>query len=362
MSFLRGQLRYIQSQDWDVHLSCSPGPGLSDFAQLEGVQLHTIMVQRDISIWRDLRAFIEWTSLIARLKPDIVNYSTPKASLLAGLAAWMLRVPTRIYVLRGLRLESGQGPMRKLLAAIEKLCMYMSTHVVAVSPSLAEEVVRYRLGAPQKMVVIGQGSSNGVDPDRFTLSPLQREDAREHLAIPNDAYCVGFVGRVRADKGIPSLVESMKTPELKDAVLIVQGRVEDPAMEELLRELGPRLCKIGWSSNVASTLAACDVLALPTHREGFPNVVLEAACMAVPAVATTATGSRDAVVHEQTGLLVPVDDHLALAEALARLYRDATLRLRLGQAARRRAVTDFSRHSIWDGLIELYDTAYGRRT
>jgi glycosyltransferase involved in cell wall biosynthesis len=361
-SFLRGQLAFMAGQGWKVTLACSPGRGLDLVREREGVDVVELSTARDIDFPQDVRSLVQWVRLLRRLRPTVLNASTPKAALLSLIAGRLTGVPLRIYLVRGLRLESETGLRRQVLALMERVSSWSATHVVAVSPSLRDELVRMRLTAGRTPLVIGSGSSNGVDFARVSqgVAAVDREVERRSLGIADDAYVVAFVGRIRRDKGVHELCEAMLSPGLADAVLVTQGDIEDDEAAAALAPLGERHVHLGWRDDVYGILAACDVLALPTHREGFPNVVLEAASAAVPVVTTTATGAVDSVVDGVTGLLVPTGDARALAEALTRLSGDRELRLRLGREAAIRAEAEFSGEVIWGALEELY--AHGATT
>lgn len=365
--FLRGQLAYLRERGAEVHLVASPEPSLRDSAEREGVTPHPLAMDREIAPRSDLRALVALWRLLRRLRPDIVNASTPKAGLLAALAARLAGVPQRVYVLRGLRLETTRGVLRRVLWLAEWLACRSATRVVCVSPSLRERAVELRLVAPRRAVVIGDGSSNGIDVARFAASPELRSEAarlRRSLGLGDGAEVVGFVGRFTRDKGLVELAEAFARLRRRrpEARLLLVGDFEDgdpvpDATRRLLEEDG-HVIRTGWVPEVAPYLHLCDVVALPTHREGFPNIAVEAAAAGKPVVTTDATGARDAVVDGETGLVVPVADAAALTAALERLLAAPEWARRLGEAGHRRAVESFQPERIWRGLLELYVELY----
>ncbi|SBT37739.1 glycosyltransferase [Micromonospora auratinigra] len=362
-ALLHGQLRWLAGHGIDVHLVSSPGPLLDRTGEREGVGTHAIPMARELSPLADLVALGRWLRLLRRLRPQVVSYGTPKAGLLAGVAAAVLKVPRRVYVLRGLRYEGTRGVRRRLLRAIERLTCATAHVVVAVSPSLAATAVGAGVVRAGKVTVVGAGSSNGVDPVRFRPArPAERAAARAAAGIPADAPVVTFVGRLVPDKGLVCLDAAFARlrERLPDARLLLVGQPDDPA-DPALRRLRdrPGVHALGFLDEPVQRYAAADVLCLPTRREGFPNVVLEAAACRIPAVTTRATGAVDSVVDGQTGFVVPVDDPGALAEALERLCADPPLRARLGGNARRRALRDFPPERIWRGLLGAYGVSGG---
>ncbi len=356
LTLLRGQLEWMAQQGWEVHLVTADGPELADLRRWQGVTCHVIEMEREPSPLRDAKALVQWIRLLRTLKPGVINLGTPKASLLGGLAAWLTRVPRRIYIVWGLRLEGATGLKRAVLWAFEALTMFTATHVVPISASLARRIRELRLTRSRKTTaVVGSGSSNGVDAALIQAGGLgQGAAARERLGIAEDAFVVGFVGRLVADKGIPTLIEALRDPRLADITCLVVGEEEEGGLAAELRDTHVNTIWAGYVEGPWQELAAMDVLTLPTKREGFPNVVLEAACLGVPTVTTRATGAIDSVVDGVTGIQFDFGDAKALADALVALRDDPQLRQRLGQAARHRAETEFAPQRVWEGINELY--------
>lgn len=355
-TLLRGQLAWLAGRGWEVSLAADPDAQAHAAAQAQGVTLHPLPMVRPVSPRADLASFGRWLVLLWRERPDVVNVSTPKAGLLGGVAAWVLRVPRRVYVIRGLRLEGVRGPGRAVLWAAEKVACLAATDVVAVSASLARACVRHRLVRPGRIWLVGEGSSNGVDAGAVAarVAAVDPSSLREDLGLAPDDFVVGFVGRLTADKGLATLVGALRDPRLPDHVrLLVVGSAEDEASVTALASLGPRVRVVGWTDDVWAHYAAMDVLCLPTRREGFPNVVLEAAAAGVPSLVTRATGAVDAVVDHETGRLFGVDDAAALAGLLIEVVQNPADLARWGELARRRAVTAFAPERIWKGIEDI---------
>ena len=352
-----GKLRWLAGQGLDVHYVSDPGDLLDRTAEREGVTAHGLPMCRPTAPARDLLALWRWIRLLRRLRPDIVSYSTPKAGLLTGVAARLLGVRRRVYLLRGLRYEGSRGLGRALLMGVERLTCATAHVIVAESPSLAATVVRARIAPAAKVTVIGAGSSNGVDPAVFRPpTPTQRAVARASFGVPAEAVVVGFVGRLAPDKGLACLAAAL--PALLHAVPgahVVLIGWPDGCPESVLAVLTAldRVHLVDSVDDPVQRFAAFDVLCLPTRREGLPTVVLEAAACAIPAVTTRATGAVDSVLDGRTGLLVDVDDPAALSGALVTLCQEPETRARLGAAARERMLTDFYPQRIWAGLAEI---------
>jgi glycosyltransferase involved in cell wall biosynthesis len=235
---------------------------------------------------------------------------------------------------------------------LEKVAMRRAHAVYCVSESLRRRVVELGLAPESRLGVVGPGSSNGVDVERYRPRPDERAAVRARLGIPEEARVLGFVGRLTRDKGLTDLVEAWRGLEDRGQAphLLVVGELDVtdlPArvVREWLEE-NPRITVTGWVDDTAPYYPAMDVLVFPSYREGFPNAPLEAAASGVPTVGYAATGTVDAVVDGETGLLVPVEDVEGLAAVLRRALDDEELRSLLGERARGRAVELFDRRRI----------------
>lgn len=365
--FLRGQASFLRRSGYVVHAVSSPGPLLEAFGEREHVTVHPIEMARGISPLRDLDALWRVWRELRRIRPDIVHAHTPKAGLLGMVAAWLARSPVRVYHLRGTPMMTASGARRQLLRAAERVSCSLSHRVLAVSHSLRRTAIDEGLCKADKITVVASGSGNGVDAThRFTPADERTRIAeRARYGIPADALVVGFVGRLVRDKGVEELAAAWKALSGRAQhahLLVVGGRDNESHCEETLRALEsyPRVHLAGTVLDVPPPYAAMDVVALPTYREGFPNVPLEAAAMALPVVATNVTGCVDAVRDGVTGTLVPVRDAVALADALERYLSDAALRTRHGEAARRRVLEEFQPEAIWEGIVAEYERLRGR--
>ncbi len=361
---LRGQLAFMQASGFDVTLITSPGEELRLVEKREGVTVRPVLMPREIRPLQDAKAFAQLAGALRALKPDVVNAGTTKAGLLGMMAARLVGVPVRVYLLRGLRLETSAGPQRALLSLAEHASARCATRIVAVSHSLEEKYVARGYAPAGKVTVLAGGSSNGVDVEHFAPSANGRaEEAaalRAQLGIPDEAPVIGFVGRFTRDKGIVDLMGAFEELEERfpEARLLLVGDFEegDPVPAACVRKIvaHPRVVRPGFVDDVAPYYALMDVLAFPSRREGFPNVPLEAAAARVPVVGARATGTVDAVEDGVTGALVAQHDARGLAAALGRYLSDEALRQAHGQAAEEHVAERFRPERVWKALHGEY--------
>jgi glycosyltransferase involved in cell wall biosynthesis len=355
---LTGRLRALRRAGFRVTLISSPGELLDRTARREGVESVAIPMRREIAPLADLISLFRLWRALRRLRPDVAEFSTPKAGLLGNMAACMARVPARVYMLRGLKLETSKGFKRRVLLAAEKLTACCAQVVLCNSQSMFAEAVALGVARADKIQVLGDGSSNGVNVERFSPGPSR---VRKRLNIPVRAHVIGFVGRLTRDKGIPELVEAFDTILLfePEARLLLVGWF-DEAEDTLSRKLRtrierhPRILCTGFVEDTAPYFRAMDVMVLPTWREGFPNVVLEAAATGIPVITTESTGSRDSVLPEVTGLLIPPGYPEAISEAVLMLLGDPLLRERMGIAARAWICERFSNERVLGLAVSFY--------
>lgn len=367
LRFLRGQVDFMRARGFDVQVASAPGPLLDEFCSTYGVTGHPIPMNRKITPRADAAAVAELVRVLRGVRPDLVHAHTPKGGLVGMLAAAAARVPARIYHMRGLPYLTASGPMRRLLWATESTSCGLAHRVIAVSESLKDAAQRARFVGASRIRVLAGGSSNGVDAfGRFdpATAPV-RSDARRTFGLDPEHTVVTFVGRLVGDKGIAELVEAWQRLRHRPATtLFVVGPYEErDALSGELRariEGDPTIVHLPFTEDMPAVYAASDLVVLPTYREGFPNVPLEAASMGLPVVTTDAVGARDSVVDGVTGAVVTVRDSGALGRAIERYLDDEALRRGHGAAGRKRVLAEFLPERIWAELLTEYEALLDR--
>jgi len=322
---LAGQMKFMKEAGWDVLMVSADGKEINEVTRREGVEHKIIPFTRKITPFRDLYCLWLLYRLFKKEKPDIVHSHTPKAGLLSMIAAKLAGVKIRIHTVAGMPYMVAEKNKKKLLIVMEKLTYRWATEVWPNSQSLYDFMLSEKLVDESKVKMIGFGSSNGVDLNKFnrdTLSENHLIAATIRIAPSENDYLILAIGRLVKDKGIEELVQAFLSSRLvKYGKLILLGSFEqelNPLDDEIVRKIQdhPRIVQIEWTDHVSHYLAMADLLVHASHREGFPNVLLEAGAMQVPVICSDIIGNIDVVTHRKTGLMFPVKKTEILKEAL----------------------------------------------
>jgi glycosyltransferase involved in cell wall biosynthesis len=358
------QLRYLSDRGLNLTLVSNPEDGLIQTARKLKLPYCAIQMARAPDPVKDLSALASMIRLFSKERFDIVHSVTPKAGLLTALAGFLTRIPIRVHTYTGQVWFEKKGFARKLFKSFDWLIGKLNPYCYTDSSSQSEFLIKEKVITPSKIAFLGSGSIGGVDLRRFdpqAFGPAGRISIRKELGIADDALVILFVGRLTRDKGIGELASafSMIQKRRQDVELLLVGPSEperDPLADHTIKELSrnPNIHSIGFSDTPEKYMAAADIFCLPSYREGFGSVVVEAAAMGLPAVATRVVGLVDAVVEEKTGLLVPSKDSVSLSKALMKLLSDPEMRLRMGNAGRIRAIREFDASLINQLVYEEY--------
>lgn len=362
-AFLRAHIE-AAADKYDVTVICNA----ADRHLLDGLGARLVLlpIERKPSPWPDMLVLLQLFRLFRRERFDIVHSIMPKSGMLAMLAGWLARVPTRIHTFTGQVWVTRQGMRRMLLKQFDRMIGSLSTCALADSPSQRDFLVTERVLPSGKVYVIGDGSICGVDPSRFHPDARLRQTVRHDLGIAQDAKVILFIGRLNRDKGMLELASAFDTiaRHHADIELLLVGAEEDvpfSRIREICAAVCDRLHYVSFTSAPERYMAAADIFCLPSYREGFGQAIIEAAACGVPAVASRIYGITDAVADGKTGLLFPAGDVTALTGALSRMITEDGLRQQTGDAACARALDLFSRQKITSETLKLYDRLSGEK-
>ncbi len=327
------------------------------------VAVKHINIKRSISLVSDICAVFSLIFFLKRNHFDMVVTLVPKAGLIGMVAAWFCRIPIRLNIFQGEAWSIKEGASRLLLRSTATLTAICSTDLLAVSKSQRDFLINEGVTSARKLSVLGSGSIAGVDLGRFKPDKEIRAKIRNQYNVAEEDNLLLFVGRITLDKGVVHLVKSFAevlTLE-PNTFLVLVGPDEEGLTEQLKsfirHEDQHKLIFTGFSREPESFMAAADIFCLPSRREGFGMVALEAAACELPSIGTNIYGLQDAIVHQKTGLLIPSGDIATLITALKTLIRDPALRSRFGRFGRNRVQSDFEAHLV----IENYLTYFRKR-
>ena len=295
------------------------------------------------------------------------------------LAAKFSNVPIRLHTVAGMPLMEAKGGKRKVLDAVEKLTYACATKVYPNSKGLQRFILDNNYAKKEKVKVIANGSSNGIDTSHFNPenhTQQQNQDLRKQLSIQEQDFVFIFVGRLVGDKGINELVQAFKSLSFGEGFrerpqkslsfgegfklrLLLIGPQEselDPLLPETLQEMesNQNIIAVGFQEDVRPFFAISDALAFPSYREGFPNVVMQAGAMGLPSIVSDINGCNEIIIEGKNGLIIPVKNTEALQESMKRLVEDSNLHQQLKSQAREMITSRYEQKVVWEALLEEY--------
>lgn len=361
---LRGQHRYMSGNFRVVGIS-SPGIHLVQVAKEEGIETIPVEMARDISLVKDVSALWQLYRVIKKEKPSIVHTHTPKAGAIGMLAAWLCRIPVRLHTVAGLPLLENTGIKRSILNVVERITYSCATKVYPNSFGLKNIILQNNFCSVAKLHVIGNGSSNGIDTNYFSVQQIPSETIQKlksQYEIKATDFIFIFIGRLVKDKGINELVQAFKNINQKHSQtkLLLVGNAEpeldplNPETEYQIKE-HQAIITTGFQTDVRPFLALAYALVFPSYREGFPNVPMQAGAMGLPSIVTDINGCNEIIQHEENGLIIPTKNTIAIEQAMLRLIEDKHLAKKLASNARESIVSRFDQQTLWKLIKEEYD-------
>jgi glycosyltransferase involved in cell wall biosynthesis len=366
---LRGQFTFFQQHGFEVLTVSADGPEVNDIIA-EGVPHQVVNMTRMITPVQDLLCLWQLVRVIRKFNPDIIHTHTPKAGLLGMMAAWLCGVPVRLHTVAGLPLMEAKGIKRLVLKLTERITYQCATRVYPNSRGLFDYIMKEFNISNHKLEIIGKGSSNGIDSKHFLRTPAlmnASRDLRRRYQIADDTIVFCFVGRIVRDKGITELVEAFqKLSSSAEVRLMLVGPFEqelDPLPEETMHYIkhDAHVISAGFQHDVRPWLLASDVFVFPSYREGFPNVVMQAACLEVPCIVSDINGCNEIIEDRVSGLIVPPKNAKALLDAMLMMATEKEMRTSFAVKARTFVIENFDQQFVWNELLKEYRALLGER-
>jgi len=360
---LEGQLAYMKRY-FEVIAISSEKIYLEKYGKQEGVSTYCLSLTRKITLIKDLVAVIKLYRFLKKEKPLIVHTHTPKAGIVGMAAAYFARIPNRLHTVAGLPLMEATGLKRKLLNLVEKFTYRFASKVYPNSKGLYDFILAKNFTKQNKLKVIGNGSSNGIDTSYFSKEHFFEEqiiEKRNELHIPVDDFVFVFVGRIVTDKGINELVEAFTKLQIthKSCSLLLVGPFEDdldPVSEKTKKCISEnsKIITTGYQDNVRIFYAVSNALVFPSYREGFPNVVMQAGAMGLPSIVCNINGCNEIIIDNKNGFVIPSKNGEKLKESMLRLITEADIYSFMRDNAREMIQSRYERTYMWEEILNEY--------
>ena len=354
------------SNGFEVHLISSPGVDLNYIKMKQPeIIIHTINIYRAPAPLNDAISLLKIIMVMLRISPNIVHTHTPKASLLGMMAAYLVCVRIRIFHVHGFVINKKTGILNSLLRLTDKLSIKLSTNVLCVSKDLRLDLIRNNVVKAEKIVVVCNGSINGVDVAvRFNpllFNSINNDNSRKAIGIHSNNIIIGFVGRKVKAKGLEDLIKCWKIIDDKypNIRLLLVGPAEgyDSIASSTIDyiEENDNIISLDLQWDIAKYYAIMDIFILPSYREGLPVTVLEASAMEIPVIATNISGCKEIILNKQSGLLITPGNIKEMVGSIDLLINNPQLRKEYGTLGRARMRKYYNQKQIWQETLEYYN-------
>ena len=356
-TFCKDMLREL-NQRYEIVAVSSPLPELEVVATREGVRTIAVKMERRISLKRDIVSLWQMYKVMRRERPWMVHSMTPKAGLMCMVAAWLARVPRRVHTFTGLVWPTATGLNRMILKTTDRILCACATHIIPEGNGVKNDLINGKI-TRKPMKVLANGNVRGIELDHYRRTAEVEEEAAK--IRKEGVLTFVFIGRLVRDKGIHELVEAFVRLNKENPYtrLVLVGRTEaelDPLNEETqhIIDTHDAIEAVGSQKDVRPWLAASDVLAFPSYREGFPNVVIEAGAMGLPSIVTNINGCNEIIIPGENGVIIPPRDADALYEAMREMSENDEKRVYLTKNARESVASRFDCQIVRRALYDFY--------
>lgn len=355
---IKGQLRYLSDYYKVVAVSNDNG-GLKDVSINEGVDTIGISMKREISILSDIKSLWALIRLFWKERPYIVHSHTPKGSLLSMIAAWITGVPHRIYLVTGLRFETTSGLLRFILKTMERITCMCATKVIPEGDGVKKTLIQEKI-TRKPLNKILNGNINGIDLNHFTKN---EEVLSKATSLRSEKFTFIYIGRIVKDKGVNELVRAFDklSTQRNDVRLLLLGTFEDnldpiDTKSRQIIDSNVHIEYAGYQQDIRPYLASSDVLILPSYREGFPNVVIQAGAMDLPCIVTDINGCNEIIINGENGIIIPKQDENALYEAMLVYLEDKEIYKKHSSNSRQLVSSRYEQQKVWQALLDMYQS------
>jgi glycosyltransferase involved in cell wall biosynthesis len=360
---LSGQLKYMNNF-YEVITVSSDIEYLKKIGLKENVKTFALEMSRKITPIYDLIAVVKLFFFLKKEKPLIVHSHTPKAGILSMIAAKCAGVPIRLHTVAGLPLMEAKGLKRNILESVEKLTYSCATLVYPNSRGLYDFILDNKFINKNKIKIIANGSTNGIDTNYFSntlITEVTKAELKDKLGITIDDFVFIFVGRLVGDKGINELVSAFNSVlhTNSNVKLLLVGSEEnelDPLQKSTLYEIttNKSIISVGYQKDVRPYMAISNSLVFPSYREGFPNAVMQAGAMGLPSIVTNINGCNEIIINNVNGIIIEVKNSTAIENAMCTLYNNPILYNKLRNASRDLITSRYDQINVWNCILQEY--------
>ncbi len=357
---LKGQLKFL-AKNFEVVAISSYDDNLVEVRGRENVRVIGVDMKRGISPFHDLISLFKLYRKIKKERPLIIHSITPKAGLLTMLAGKFAGVPIRMHTFTGLIFPSKRGFLQKILINMDKLLCSAATNIYPEGLGVRKDLINFKITS-KPLKILANGNVNGIDLEYYDVNNISKETRlalKSSLGIDENDFVFVFVGRLVGDKGINELIEAYSTLERSGVKLLLVGPFEsdlDPVKETTQREVetNPNIISVGFQKDVRPYFAISDALVFPSYREGFPNVVMQAGAMELPAIVSDINDCNEIIVEGENGVIIPVKNVGAVKIAMEMMIANKELYSKMKGNARRMITDRYEQQVVWDALLTEY--------
>lgn len=364
LNFFKGHLAFLNKY-YDITAISSQKEVLGEIGKREGVKTFCIPMVRPISMLKDIISLFHFIHFFLKEKPYIVHGNTPKASFLSMISSWLTRVPVRIYMCHGLRYQGETNKYkRKLLVVMEKLACACATKVICVSFGVRKTLIEEHICSSDKAIVVHHGSASGIDINHFDRNNADiKTTINQELGIKENDFTFVFVGRVVQDKGVNELVNAFCKLEKvhSNAHLIIVGptnaetnRISKETENKI--SITDTIHLVGGQKDIRPFLMNANAIVLPSYREGFGMVLIEAGAMSVPAIASNIIGCNEIITPGENGELIEAKNEEALFNTMKKWIEDPEYVTKLANRARKSVTEQYSQDVVWKAQLAVYNS------
>jgi len=353
-SFMLNHIQQL-SKKYDLFICCNNAEKLKKSVP-NNVSLINVNFKRGLSLFHDIITSISTLLFFLKNRPNISISFTPKIGFIVALASLIVRTPIRIHWFTGQIWARSKGLVKKFYKSVDKLIFFISHHVFIDGFSQRNFLIKEKIISKNKSIVFHKGSVGGVDISKFRPNRKKRIELRKKYLIAKNTFVFLYLGRITKDKGIAELIHAFKKIENnRNVLLIFVGPIEDKRLVHLLKN-NKKILYFNFTTKPENWFSLADIICLPSYREGFGTVIIEAASCGIPALCSKIYGLSDAMIEYKTGFFHKVGNVEDIKKKMQYIINNKHLVKKYGIFARNRALKDFEQSLITKKLIEFINT------